>query len=216
MDIAFVLFPRFTALDVIGPYNVLAYGPDVTTHFVAAASAPVAADAGTLRIEPDVTFDDFASADVVVVPGGPGWRHVAETGGLVEWLRAVDRSARYMTSVCTGAFALGNAGLLRDRKATTHWATVDHLAEFGAIHVPERVVVDGRYVTAAGVSAGIDMALTLAGLLWGDTVAETIQLANEYDPHPPYSAGSPSCAPPDLVELLRDQLDSGRGAPARG
>lgn len=214
MDIAFVLFPHFTALDLVGPYNILAYGPDVSTHLVAASPTPVAADTGTLRFEPDRTFAELASADVVVVPGGPGWRRIAEMDELVEWLRVVDPSATYMASVCTGAFALAKAGLLRDRRATTHWATIEHLADFGATHAPQRVVFDGRYVTGAGVSAGIDMALALAGRLWGDRVAETIQLANEYDPRPPYATGNPATAPPDLVEELRARLGSERGVPA--
>ena len=216
MDIAFVLFDRFTALDLIGPYNVLAYGPGVSTHLVAASSAPVAADAGSLRIEPDCTFGELDSADVVVVPGGPGWRRIAEMNDLTEWLQRVDATARYMSSVCTGAFALASAGLLDGRRATTHWTTTRHLAKYGVQHVPERVVVDGRYITGAGVSAGIDMALTLAGLMWGDEVAKTIQLANEYDPHPPYSAGSPATAPAVTVEVVRGLIDTEFGAPVRG
>lgn len=216
MDIAFVLFDRFTALDLIGPYNVLAYGPDVTTHMVAAELGPVAADIGSLCIEPDCTFDELASADVVVVPGGPGWRRIAEMSDLTEWLQHIDPTVRYMSSVCTGAFALAGAGLLRGRRATTHWTTTQHLAQYGVQHVPERVAVDGRYITGAGVSAGIDMALTMAGLMWGNDVAQIIQLANEYDPRPPYSAGTPATASAATVEAVRGLLDTEFGAPIRG
>lgn len=207
MRVAFVLFPQFTALDLIGPFNILAYGPDVRTTFVAETMAPVSADIGTLRIPPDVTFDQLDGADVIVVPGGPGWKRISELDALTAWLTRASPAAQYVTSVCTGAFALGAAGLLEGKRATTHWTTHAHLADFGAVPVAERVVVDGNIVTGAGVSAGIDMALVLAGILWGDEIAQTIQLANEYAPQPPYHAGSPATAPAHIVDALRPRLD---------
>jgi transcriptional regulator GlxA family with amidase domain len=207
LRVAFALFPQFTALDVVGPFNILAYGPEVATTFVAPTMSPVPADAGTLRIPPDEVFADVDAADVIIVPGGPGWRRIAEMSELTRWLARTAPAARFVASVCTGAFALGAAGLLDGKRATTHWATHRHLDQCGAIATEARVVVDGNVVTAAGVSAGIDMALTLAGLMWGDDVAEAIQLANEYAPDPPYTCGIPSQAPSHLVDTLRDRLD---------
>jgi transcriptional regulator GlxA family with amidase domain len=203
VQIAFALYPAFTALDIVGPFNVLAYGPDVDAVFVAESLEPLSADVGALRMLPGTTFDECPAPDVVVVPGGPGSRRIAELGSLVEWLRRVHPGTQFTTSVCTGAFALAAAGILDARRATTHWASHDRLADYGAIPVDERVVFDGKVVTGAGVSAGIDMALTLAGVLWGDEVAQSIQLGNEYDPQPPYSAGSPRTAPPHIVHSIR-------------
>lgn len=203
MRIAFALYPRFTALDLIGPYNILAYGPNVTTHLVAATMEAVPADVGTLRIPPDATFDDAEQPDVIVVPGGPGWRRIADDEALTSWLKRAAPSAQWVTSVCTGAFALAGAGLLEGRRATTHWAAHQHLANYGAVPTKERVVTDGHVVTGAGVSAGIDMALTLAANLWDEDTAKAIQLANEYDPRPPYDCGSPDNAPAHVVEMMR-------------
>lgn len=203
MQIAFALYPSFTALDVIGPFNILAYGPGVKACFVAETLEPVTADVGTPRILPDLTFADCLSPDIVVVPGGPGWKRIAEIDSLIDWLRRVHPGTQYTTSVCTGAFALAGAGILDGKRATTHWAALENLAFYGASPVSERVVQDGKVVTGAGVSAGIDMALTLAGRVWGDEAAQCLQLGNEYDPQPPYHSGSPRTAPAHLVELLR-------------
>jgi transcriptional regulator GlxA family with amidase domain len=203
VQIAFVLYDRFTALDIIGPFNMLAYGPGVEARFVAETLDPVTADVGTPRILPDLTFAQCPSPDIVVVPGGPGAQRIAEQPPLVEWLQKVHDGTRFTTSVCTGAYALGAAGLLEGRRATTHWAALDGLAQFGAIPVSERVVFADKVVTGAGVSAGIDMALTLAATLWGASTAEAIQLGNEYDPQPPFHSGSPRTAAPKLVEAMR-------------
>jgi transcriptional regulator GlxA family with amidase domain len=208
VQIAFALFPAFTALDVIGPFNVLAYGPDVQPVFVAETLDPLTADVGVLRIPPTATFADCPSPDVVVVPGGPGSRRIEQLAALTDWLRAVHPGTRYTTSVCTGAFALGAAGILEGRRATTHWASIDRLGAHGATAITERVVVDGKVITGAGVSAGIDMALLLAGRLWGDDVARAIQLGNEYDPRPPYDAGSPRRAPAHIIEATRAVVGS--------
>jgi transcriptional regulator GlxA family with amidase domain len=187
---------------------MLAYGPGVEACFVAETLEPVTADVGTPRILPDLTFEQCPSPDVVVVPGGPGSRRIAELSSLVAWLRRVHEGTLFTTSVCTGAYALGAAGILHGKRATTHWAALDGLADFGATPVSERVVFEDKVVTGAGVSAGIDMALTLAGRLWGEETAQAIQLGNEYDPQPPYDSGSPRTAPEHLVTALRGGLSS--------
>ena len=203
MQIAFVLYDRFTALDIIGPFNVLAYVPGIEARFVAETRDPVTADVGRPVIVPDLTFDECGAPDIVVVPGGPGSRRIAEIAPLTDWLRRVHPTTTYTTSVCTGAYALGGAGLLDGLRATTHWAALEGLAAYGAVPVSERVVDEGRIITGAGVSAGIDMALTLVGRHWGDTVAQAVQLGIEYDPQPPYDAGSPAKAPAEVVEFMR-------------
>ncbi|MEU5692164.1 DJ-1/PfpI family protein [Actinosynnema sp. NPDC020468] len=202
MDIAFVLYPRMTALDLVGPYEVLAHRPDVTAHFVAASLDPVVTDAG-LTLVPTTTFARLRRADVVVVPGSGDWTGVLAEGVVAAWLREVHPTTTWTTSVCTGSTLLAAAGILDGVEATTHWAAREDLARLGAVVSTERVVRVGRVVTGAGVSAGIDMGLTLAGLLWGDQVAMAVQLMLEYDPKPPYDAGSLESAPAEVVALLR-------------
>lgn len=150
---------------------------------------------------------------MVLVPGGPGHAAAAQDESLLSWLRAVDAAAPFTTSVCTGSLILGAAGLLRGRRATTHWLSVEKLAQYGAIHEDGRVVRDGKYLTAAGVSSGIDMALMLAALLTDERVAQAIQLSVEYDPQPPFDAGSPATAPADVVALLRTLAEKQRDEP---
>ncbi|MFD7656366.1 DJ-1/PfpI family protein [Actinosynnema sp. NPDC059797] len=205
MDIAFALYPGMTALDLVGPYEVLANQPEVTAHFVAASPDPVRCDAG-LVVTPTATFDGTTAADVVVVPGSSRWAEALDDGAVAAWLRRVHPTATWTTSVCTGSTLLAQAGILAGRPATTHWAVRDELASLGAEVRAERVVVDGSVVTAAGVSAGIDMALTLVGLIWGDQRAEFTQLVLEYDPRPPYRAGSPETAPAEVVAHARGLL----------
>ncbi len=203
MQIAMVLYDRFTALDVVGPYEALSRIPDTTVHFVAAQAGPVCADTGFLALTADRTLADVPHPDVVVVPGGPGT--FAEIGNEVflEWLRTADTTSTWTTSVCSGSLLLGAAGLLRGRRATSHWLTLDFLPQYGAEPTGERVVSDGKYLTAAGVSSGIDMGLTLVGKVAGDEHAQAVQLLTEYDPQPPYDAGSPQKAPAHLVEEFR-------------
>jgi transcriptional regulator GlxA family with amidase domain len=208
VQIAFALYPALTALDLVGPFNVLALGPGVQVVFVAESLEPVTVDVGALRLPPTATFADCPSPDIIVVPGGPGSRRIAELTPLTDWLRTVHPTTTYTTSVCTGAFALGAAGILDGKRATTHWALLERLAEHGAVPVAERVVFDGKIVTGAGVSAGIDMGLTLAAKLWGDEIAQSIQLGIEYDPQPPFETGSPRTAPPPMIERLRTLLDA--------
>ncbi|MFB9319169.1 DJ-1/PfpI family protein [Cryptosporangium minutisporangium] len=204
MQIAILLFPRLTALDVVGPYEVLSRVPGAEVVFVGEQLGPVRTETGRLALTVDAVISDVPRPDVVVVPGGPGQTDHMADGPVQEWLRAVDATSTWTTSVCTGSLILGALGLLTGRRATTHWLAVDQLAAFGAVPVSERVVTDGKYVTAAGVSSGIDMALTLVGQLAGDVVAQAVQLGIEYDPQAPYDAGSPGRAPAEVVALLRE------------
>ncbi|WP_432028673.1 DJ-1/PfpI family protein [Streptomyces sp. 1222.5] len=194
---------RFTALDVVGPYEILSRLPDVRLDFVAERPGPVRTDTGFLAVTADKSLDQVPSPDVVVVCGGPGTFEQLENTAVLDWLRAVDATSTWTTSVCSGSLLLGAAGLLRGRRATCHWAALDLLKEYGAEPTGERVVTDGRYVTAAGVSSGIDMGLTLVGRIAGDEHAQAVQLLTEYDPQPPYDAGSPHKAPAHLVEEFR-------------
>ncbi|MFF0588350.1 DJ-1/PfpI family protein [Streptomyces sp. NPDC003781] len=203
MQIAILLFDRFTALDAVGPYETLGRLPDAKTVFVAERTGPVRTDTGNLALTADRTLADTPSPDIVVVPGGPGQDPQMENGALLDWLRAADATSTWTTSVCTGSLLLAAAGLLEGRRATSHWLALDHLKRFGAEPTGERVVTDGKYVTAAGVSSGIDMGLTLLGRIAGDEHAQAVQLLTEYDPQPPYDAGSPAKAPAHLVEEFR-------------
>lgn len=201
--LAIVLFPGFTALDAVGPYETLDNLPGATTTFVAARPGPVANDRDTLKLVAEAGFDELPRPDLIVVPGGPPENVLAAQDEVVPWLRAADPHTTVTASVCTGSLLLAAAGLLDGRRATTHWLALEQLGSLGAQPVSERVVTDGKYVTAAGVSAGIDMGLTLVGELAGDQVAQTVQLMIEYDPAPPYQAGSPTTAPPELVARMR-------------
>ncbi|SEE06726.1 DJ-1/PfpI family protein [Streptomyces sp. 2231.1] len=203
MHIAMLVHDRFTALDVVGPYEILSRLPDVRLDFVAERPGPVRTDTGFLAVTADKSLDQVPSPDVVVVCGGPGTFEQLENAAVLDWLRAVDATSTWTTSVCSGSLLLGAAGLLRGRRATCHWAALDLLKEYGAEPTGERVVTDGRYVTAAGVSSGIDMGLTLVGRIAGDEHAQAVQLLTEYDPQPPYDAGSPRKAPAHLVEEFR-------------
>ncbi|GIE77315.1 glutamine amidotransferase [Actinoplanes philippinensis] len=200
MHVAIPLYPRFTALDAVGPYTVFAFAPGWRVTFVAAAPGPVTDDAGHLTLQATTGYADLPRPDVVVVPGGPGTAEALGDRALLDWITGASRHARWMTSVCSGSFLLGAAGLLTGRPATTHWGWLDQLAAFGAVPVSERVVHDGDIVTAAGVSAGIDMALFLLGAAAGEATAQAVQLAMEYDPQPPYACGSPAGAPAGLAE----------------
>jgi transcriptional regulator GlxA family with amidase domain len=213
MQIAILLYDRFTALDAVGPYEVLSRIPGAETVFVAERSGPVTSDLGSLSLVAAHTLAESPRPDVIVLPGGPGQAELMADGPVHDWLRAADRTSTWTTSVCTGSLVLAAAGLLAGRRATTHWLAVDQLPALGVTPANQRVVFDGKYVTAAGVSAGIDMAITLAGRIAGDEVAQMIQLGIEYHPEPPYRAGSPDVAPPAVVELMRGmagEIMSGR------
>ncbi|MEU8789444.1 DJ-1/PfpI family protein [Streptomyces sp. NPDC048643] len=204
MQIAIVLYDRFTALDAVGPYETLGRLPDADTVFVAERTGPLRSDTGRLALTADKSLAEVPHPDIVVVPGGPGQGAQMDNQVLLDWLRAVDGTSVWTTSVCTGSLLLASAGLLAGRRATSHWLALDGLKAFGAEPTGERVVFDGKYVTAAGVSSGIDMGLTLLGRIAGDEHAQAVQLLTEYDPQPPYDAGSPEKAPAHLVDRFRN------------
>jgi putative intracellular protease/amidase len=203
MQVAVLLYDRFTALDAVGPYDVLGRIPGAQVTFVAAEPGPVRTEQRSLALVADAPMREYPHPDVVVVPGGFGTRDLLADEEILGWLREAHEHTKWTTSVCTGSLLLAAAGILDGLEATTHWLARDELAALGAVHVPDRVVRQGKIVTAAGVSSGIDMALHLAALEAGDTVAQAIQLGIEYDPAPPFDAGSPEKAPADVVDLLR-------------
>ena len=203
MDIAILIFDRITALDAVGPYEVLSRLPGATVTFVAETPGPKRTENGQLALIADARLDEMPAPDVVVVPGGYGQADLMDDGPVHEWLRNVHKTSTWTASVCTGSLILAAAGLLSDVRATSHWLAIDELGRLGAEPVSERVVFDGKIVTASGVSAGIDMALALAARIAGDQVAQAIQLSIEYDPSPPFDAGSPEKAPSEIVELVR-------------
>jgi cyclohexyl-isocyanide hydratase len=202
IHIGLLLFPNLTQLDATGPYEVFARIPGARIHLAAKAATPVASDQG-LAIVPTATLDDTPPLDVVCVPGGVGVNTLLEDDEVLAFLRRQAEGARFVTSVCTGALALGAAGLLRGYHATTHWMALEFLRAFGAEPVAERVVVDRNRITGAGVTAGIDFALTITRWLVGEEWARAIQLQIEYDPAPPFDSGSPRSADPALVARVR-------------
>jgi putative intracellular protease/amidase len=203
MDIAIPIYNGLTALDAVGPYEVLSRIPEAKVTFVGVEAGLVRTDNQMLSLLAERSLTDVPHPDIVLVPGGKG-DVVANAGERVlDWLKSVDRTSQWTTSVCTGSLILAAAGLLDGKRATSHWLALDRLRELGADPVSERVVFSGKMVTAAGVSAGIDMALTLAARIAGDQVAQAIQLGIEYDPQPPFDAGSPEKAPAEVVDLLR-------------
>ncbi|MET9951199.1 DJ-1/PfpI family protein [Streptomyces sp. NPDC006339] len=207
MQIAVLLYDRFTSLDAIGPYELLGRLPGAEAVFVGKEPGPVRNDQGSLALVADRALGDVPRPDIVLVPGGPGSREAMHDPEILAWLRAADATSTWTTSVCTGSLILGGAGLLTGRRATSHWLALDELAPLGAEPTGERVVFDGKYVTAAGVSSGIDMALHLLGRIGGDETAQTVQLLTEYDPQPPYDAGSPDKAPAAIVARWRAQAE---------
>jgi transcriptional regulator GlxA family with amidase domain len=203
MNTAILLYDGFTALDAIGPYEVLSRLPGGSVTFVAAEAGPVRTDNGMLTVHAERSLAEVKAPEIVLVPGGPG--EVAERAGgpALNWLRAAHETSTWTTSVCTGSLILAAAGMLDGKRATGHWLAMDKLGELGAQPVSERFVIEGKIVTAAGVSAGIDMALALVAQIAGEQVARAIQLGIEYDPQPPFDAGAPHKAPAEIVALLR-------------
>ena len=204
MEIAILIYSDLTALDAVGPYEVFGRVPGTEVRFVGERTGPVRTDQGSLALTVDFTLEQVTSPDVVLVPGGLGQRRLMSDGPVHRWLRDVDTRSTWTTSVCTGSLVLAAAGLLQGRRATSHWMRRPDLAAHGVVPADERVVFDGKYVTAGGVSSGIDMALTLVDRMHGRFVAEAVQCGIEYDPAPPYDAGSPATADP-----------GGRGVPDR-
>ena len=203
MQIAIPLFDRFTALDAVGPYEVLSRLPGARVDFVAAEPGVYRTDTRMLALDVERSYADAPRPDVLVFPGGVGTRALIRDEATLDWVRGVHEHSRFTTSVCTGALVLAAAGVLDGLEATTHWMARPLLAELGARPVEARVVEQGKVITAAGVSAGIDMALTLAERLAGPEVAQAVQLGIEYDPQPPFDAGSPDKAPAEIVEVVR-------------
>jgi cyclohexyl-isocyanide hydratase len=203
--IGMLIFPRLTQLDMTGPYEVLARLPDTQVDLVAKTMDPVTTDRG-MQIVPTVTYETCPPLDIVMVPGGPGQQDLMEDEAALSFLRKQAAGAKYVTSVCTGSLVLAAAGLLKGKRATCHWAAIEHLALLGAVPTKERVVVDGNVVTGAGVASGIDFALTLASILEGEAVAREIQLQIEYDPDPPFDGGSPKTARPETIAALSSRL----------
>ena len=204
MQIAIGLYPEFTALDAIGPYQVLTLVPDVEVVLCAAKTGRLSDDNGLLHFDIEHTFDEVARPDLLLVPGGFVTRKLArDRDPIVDWIASAHENTTYTTSVCTGALLLGAAGILDGLDATTHWYAYDELATYGATPAEQRVVQQGKIWTAAGVSAGIDLALTLVAEIWGPEVSQAIQLGIEYDPQPPFDSGAPSKAHPDILALVQ-------------
>ncbi len=212
MEIAILVFDGITALDAVGPYEVLSRVPGATTRLAAREPGPKRTHEGGLALVADCALSELPRPEIVLIPGGFGVDAVMEEPEVLDWLRAAHASSRWTTSVCTGSLILGAAGLLRDLKATTHWLSLERLRDFGAEPTTQRVVREGKIITAAGVSAGIDMALELARAVAGDDVAQAIQLSIEYDPQPPFDSGSPAKAPPHVAELARQANARARAA----
>jgi transcriptional regulator GlxA family with amidase domain len=215
MQIALALYPGFTALDIIGPFQVLADIPGHDVVFVAGEAGPVIDHTGRCPLVASTTFREVTAPDIVVVPG----ELFAEWDDrVVEWLRQVHPTTTWTTSVCTGSLYLAAAGVLDGVDATTHWARKERLEALGARYTEQRVVERGKVITAAGVSAGIDMGLVLVDRLYGKEMAQATQLAIEYDPQPTFDAGSPSKAPAEIVELVKSMLNAPAmaGAPPSG
>jgi putative intracellular protease/amidase len=217
MEIAIPIYDRFTALDAIGPYEVLSRLPEARVRFVAAEPGPYKTDNGMLTLVAEARLEDVPSPEMIVVPGGLGTRDLLEDERMLGWIRGAHETSQWTTSVCTGSLLLAAAGVLDGLEATTHWLEMDLLGRLGAKPTSRRVVEQGKVVTAAGVSSGIDMALVVASRIAGDQFAQGIQLLIEYDPQPPFDAGSPEKAPAEVVELIETAARAyydGAGAPA--
>lgn len=206
MQIVFLFYDEMTALDAIGPHEVLSRLPNAQILRVAKHRGEVTTESARLKLIADYALSEVSHADILLVPGAGTATNLSNHPDILDWIHFIDKTTTWTTSVCTGSLILGNAGLLSGIKATSHWAVLERLPIYGAIPVHDRMVETGKIITAAGVSAGIDMALALAAKIAGQKVAETLQLGIEYDPHPPFNAGSPLKADPDVVDGLRKRL----------
>jgi len=211
LQIGILVFPRVQQLDLTGPYEVFASLPAATVHLVWKDRSAITSATG-LVLAPTMTFGECPALDVLCIPGGAGVNALLEDAEVLAFVRAQAARARYATSVCTGSLVLGAAGLLKGRRATTHWLSHDFLAKFGAIPVHGRVVRDGNLITAGGVTAGIDLGLAVVAELAGQAQAEAIQLALEYAPQPPFQAGTPDEAPAAVLATVREKLAPTRAA----
>lgn len=208
MNITCLLFDEITLLDAVGPMEVLSRIPGARTRFTAVHGELLRSNKSRFQLAPDCILEDVTETDILVIPGGPGVRPLLGDTRAVDWVRATHSTTRWTASVCTGSLLLAAAGVLEGLPATTHWNALGDLERYGAKPVRQRVVVNGKIVMGAGVSAGIDMALTLAALVAGETVARAIQLRIEYDPRPPFDSGSPERANEEVLELARGGLDA--------
>ncbi len=205
MEIAIGIYDKFTALDCVGPYDVLSRLPGARVRWLAAAPGPVRADAG-LVVHAEASFADVPRPDLLLVPGGMRFPSHEEDPELLEWIASAHEHTKWTTSVCTGSLALGAAGILEGVPATSHWAAIDALAQYGAVPTRDRVVIAGKIATAAGVSAGIDLALTLCERIAGRDTAEAIQLGIEYDPQPPLNSGNAGEVSDELKQRALETL----------
>src|SRR3954452_23535593 len=208
MEIAIPIYDRFTALDAVGPYEVLSRLPDAQVQFIAAEPGPHRTDNGMLSLVAEQRLEDVPSPDVIMVPGGLGTRALLEDERMLNWIRGAHETSSWTTSTCTGSLLLAAAGILDGLEATTHWLEMDLLGSLGAKPTGRRVVEQGKVITGAGVSSGIDMALVLASRLASDEGAEAIQLAIEYDPEPPFDSGSTAKARPETIDLVRNVMEA--------
>lgn len=206
MDVVFLIFDGLTALDAVGPYEVLSRLPGARVRFVSPVAGIVTTADGFLGLRASQVLGEVRAADVLVIPGGRGTRALLNDGAVLDWIRGIHESTTWTTSVCTGSLLLGAAGILKGVRATTHWLAMEQLAGYGALPVRERVVIEGKIATAAGVSAGIDFALELAARVAGPDVAQEIQLMLEYAPRPPFDSGTPESAPSEVIDRLRRGL----------
>jgi transcriptional regulator GlxA family with amidase domain len=206
MEIAVLIFDNVNALDVVGPCEVLSKIPNTVIKYASKEPGPKQTDIG-IKLIADYSLEDISKPDILLIPGGLGVKTITEDREVLDWIIDKHKTSTWTASVCTGAMLLGHAGILNGLKATTHWTHLQKLADFGAIPQKKRVVIDGKVITSAGVSAGIDMALTLASLIAGETAAKAIQLAIEYDPAPPFNAGSPDKAPKEILDLVLRKLE---------
>ena len=199
--VGLVLYPRFTALDIVGPFQTLVDVPGLNVFFVAAKKGPVIDHTGKLTLEATHSFDEIDSLDVLVVPGGMADRDIDASNDVVQFIKKIHPTTTWTTSVCTGSIFLAHAGVLNGLTATTHWASYDRLQTLGANPTEQRVVTEGKIITAAGVSSGIDMGLVLVAAMEGEDMAKLIQLAIEYDPQPPFDSGAPSKVSPEFKQF---------------
>jgi cyclohexyl-isocyanide hydratase len=208
LQIGMLVFPKVTQLDLTGPVQVFSSVPGAKLHLIWKRIEPVPSDS-VLTLTPTTTFADCPQLDVICVPGGVGTDDMVNDGEMLDFLRQQAAGAKYVTSVCTGSLVLGAAGLLRGFRAATHWSAMDYLEKFGAVPTKTRVCVDRNRITGGGVTAGIDFALTLVSLLVDRTTAQAIQLRLEYNPAPPFNAGSPDTAPPEILALMKEKIAPG-------
>lgn len=207
MEIVVLLFGNVNALDVVGPCEVLSKIPNSVIKYASKEPGPKQTDIG-VKLIADYSLKQIQKPDILLIPGGLGIKAITGDREVLDWIINNHKTSTWTTSICTGAVLLGCAGILKGLKATTHWTHLSKLAGFGAIPQKERVVIDGKVITSAGVSAGIDMALTLTSLIAGETTAKVIQLAIEYDPAPPFNAGSPDKAPKEILDLVLRKLEA--------